>query len=76
MDFKFRVMDLLEIFITKSKKSSCFIETLPKLLIEIKNNLGQKKIRYINKSFYLLLKDFQIKFLNLKNIKLKILKNA
>ena len=43
MDFKFRVMDLLEIFITKSKKSSCFIETLPKLLIEIKNNLGQKK---------------------------------
>jgi hypothetical protein len=36
LDFKFRALELLEIFITKSSNSHTFVQSLPKLFLEVK----------------------------------------
>lgn len=36
LDFKFRALELLEIFILKSKNASIFVQSLPKLYLEVK----------------------------------------
>jgi hypothetical protein len=42
LDFKFRAIELLELYINKSKNIGIFIEFLPKLMLEIKNHFNDK----------------------------------
>lgn len=55
MDFKYRITDLLEIYLIKSKNPKHFFSSLSPILDHLKENLADKsKINYADRCFFFL----------------------